>query len=237
MLGLDGYGSGSESESENEKQEIRKVQPAGPKSVVDLPPPSTSNSSSSKISLPPPKATKRAPKKITIGLPALSKDDNEERDDIELERPAAKRQKTGAGASSLLTMLPAPKQKVPVAPQPERVLGGGKGSGLIFSAKPITTPEQRVFTEENRGHEQDEGREPSVSMQVEPANSSTATSDISSLPFLPPSLAKGKANVSLEDKPKASAKPPTPNLSAAPPVDFFSLGIVERNKNSVDLIY
>ncbi|KAF9454525.1 hypothetical protein P691DRAFT_655906 [Macrolepiota fuliginosa MF-IS2] len=222
MLGLDGYGSGSESESDNEKQQATKPQPPvasapdASKSSINLPPPSSNGASSSKISLPLPKTTKRAPKKITIGLPALPKDENEEKDDIELERPAAKRQKTGAGTSSLLFMLPAPKQKAPVAQQQERVLGGGKGPGLVFNSRPSAAPAPTVVVEE--ADEEKDGEEAEVA-PAEPLKPS------SSLPFLPPSLAKGKANISLEDNPKAPVRTPLPSVSAAPAVDFFSLGI------------
>lgn len=224
MLGLDGYGSGSESESES--QEVTKPQSApatasNSKSKFNLPPPS-SNGVSSKISLPPPKTTKRAPKKITIGLPTLSKDESEQKGNIDPERPPAKRQKiSGAGSSGLLSMLPAPKQKAPVAPHPERVLGGGKGPGLVFNTRPSAPSTQTNVTVEDATEENDdEGEESIQPTATKPATSSSA----SSLPFLPPSLVKGKANVSLEDKPKVPVKPPLPSVSAAPTVDFFSLG-------------
>ena len=55
----------------------------------------------------PPKA-KRAPKKITISLPSLPVTEGAE--NSEDERPVKKR-RTGAGTSSLLSMLPMPKQK------------------------------------------------------------------------------------------------------------------------------
>ena len=51
--------------------------------------------------------TKRAPKKFTISLPSLPATDSTE--NSEDERPAKKR-RTGAGSSSLLSMLPTPKQ-------------------------------------------------------------------------------------------------------------------------------
>jgi hypothetical protein len=52
--------------------------------------------------------TKRAPKKFTIALPSLPVTDSAENSEDE-ERPAKKR-RTGAGTSSLLSMLPMPKQ-------------------------------------------------------------------------------------------------------------------------------
>ena len=51
--------------------------------------------------------TKRAPKKFTIALPSLPATDSAE--DSKDERPAKKR-RTGAGTSSLLSMLPKPNQ-------------------------------------------------------------------------------------------------------------------------------
>ena len=52
--------------------------------------------------------TKRAPKKFTISLPSLPVTESAE--NSEDERPA-KKPRTGAGTSSLLSMLPTPKQK------------------------------------------------------------------------------------------------------------------------------
>ncbi|KAF5357970.1 hypothetical protein D9756_001534 [Leucocoprinus leucothites] len=228
MLGLDSYGSGSDNESDNETQKATKPQVTSPstttasKPKLGRPPPSN-GSSNSKISLPPPKSTKRAPKKIAIGLPALPKDVGEEKDELESERPAPKRQKTsGAGTSSLLSMLPAPKQKAAVAPPQERVLGGGKGPGLVFNTRPSIPSAQKVAPAEDGDEGEDE--EENGGEEVPIQSTSTPSSGGSSLPFLPPSLAKGKANISLEDKPKVSVKPPLPSVSAAPAVDFFSLG-------------
>jgi hypothetical protein len=214
MLGLDGYGSdsGSGSGSENERLRPTKTQPASAKSLKPL---STSN-----IPLPPPKTTKRPSKKITIGLPALRKDESEEQDGIESERPAAKRQRTGAGASSLLTMLPAPQQKTTAAPPQERVLGGGKGPGLAFNvrqAAPSTV--NTAFTEGDEELEKSNER-PKILMPTKTANSEP------SLPFLPPSLAQGKPNTALEGQPKI-AKKASPNILAAPPVDDFLPGLFD----------
>ncbi|KXN86867.1 hypothetical protein AN958_09462 [Leucoagaricus sp. SymC.cos] len=240
MLGLDGYGSGSESESDKETQNVAKSQPvASPapsasKSKFNLPPPSASTSSSSKISLPPPKTTKRAPKKITIGLPILSKDESEEKDDLEPERPAAKRQKTGAGASALLSMLPAPKQKAAVVPQPERVLGGGKGPGLVFNNRPsVPSTQKSAVVEDGDGDGDEKDEEQAAHDSPAKSASSAASSGASPLPFLPPSLAKGKANISLEDKPK---KPPLPSVSSVPAVDFFSLGNSKKTTDTTSTL-
>lgn len=216
MLGLDGYGSdsGSGSESEDKKLQPTKASLASAKPIQPL---STSNTSS-----PPPKTTKRPSKKITIGLPALRKDDDEEQYSIESERPATKRQRTGAGASSLLTMLPTPKQKTPAAPPPQqRVLGGGKGPGLTFNARQSAPSlANAAFTEGGEELEEDNER-PKV-----PNKTTDTSSSGSSLPFLPPSLVKGKPNTSLEDQPKLIKKAAA-SVSAAPPVDDFSSGLLD----------
>jgi len=213
MLGLDDYGSGSESESESQKVTQPQLIPGSsmPKSKLNLLPISATGPSDS---LPTPKSTKRAPKKIAIGLPALSKDGDEEKDSLELEKPAPKRQKmSGAGVSGLLSMLPAPKQKN-VVPQQQRVLGGGKGSGLVFDLK-SSAPASKKQEVEDEG----EGEELTAS------TTSTLSSRDSLLPFLPPSLVKGKANISLEDKPKVHTKSTYPIISSAPVADFFSIGM------------
>lgn len=80
MLGIEDYGSDSDA-SDSPKES-----------------PSISN---------PPSKTKRAPKKITISLPSLPPPGSAE--NSEDERPVKKR-RTGAGTSSLLSMLPMPKQ-------------------------------------------------------------------------------------------------------------------------------
>jgi hypothetical protein len=81
-----------------------KLPPPSKKSTISLPPPSASTSNV------PPKP-KRAPKKITISLPSLTATDDNDSDDLKDAGPAAKkpRLESGAGSSSLLSMLPAPK--------------------------------------------------------------------------------------------------------------------------------
>lgn len=181
MLGVENYGSGSESEREDSVK---------PRANAKLLP----------TVLPAPKGTAapkaKRPKKITIGLPSLPASVEEEQD----EPPAKKARTSGAGASSLLSMLPAPKQAVPV---PQRVLGGKSGPGLVFNA-PRSIPSQPVDDQE----------------ASEPLTSSHSTS------FLPPSLVKGKANISLEDESKASSKPAAPSRPSS--VDFFALGVSSR---------
>ncbi|KAF7363471.1 hypothetical protein MSAN_01002900 [Mycena sanguinolenta] len=193
-LGLGDYGSDSENGGDSDND--APVPPVPTK--VPKPTPSTT-----KMALPPVKQKK----KITIGLPALDPIDGDA-DDLKDERPPAKkpRLEAGAGKSSLLSMLPPPKQKNPVLPPPQRVLGGGNGPGLDFSrvAKEVSS--------EAEGGQQFQDSE------------SSATEPSTSISFRPPSLAKGRSNISLEEG--ATSAPPrtAPKVSAAPAVDFFSLG-------------
>ncbi|KAI0054125.1 hypothetical protein FA95DRAFT_1551932 [Auriscalpium vulgare] len=211
------YGSGSDASDDEAPQQSRpstssKPAPVPPKkSAFSLPPPAASSSKAPSLSAP---AKKKPVKKIAIDLPPLPTDE----DDADVEHgPPAKRARLdakGNGSSSLFSMLPAPKQKAPIKPAPERVLGGGKGPGLVFHTAPrpvAPLPVLETSVLEDLDNVDQGGSEP-------PA----ATDRPSSLPFLPPSLAKGRANISLEDGParlKPAAKPP----SSAPVVDFFSL--------------
>ncbi|KAJ3829036.1 mitotic checkpoint regulator, MAD2B-interacting-domain-containing protein [Lentinula raphanica] len=164
----------------------------------------------SSLSLPPPsvKAPAKKKKTIAIGLPALKPAKEDDEDELQLERPPAKKPKLGAGAgsSSLLSMLPAPKQKAAVAPPPpERVLGGGKGPGLVFNTS-SPAPSPSVPTEESV-----------ESIPEEPIASSSSSTLFA---FRPPSLVKGKANISLEDeKPRVASKGKA--SSSAEALDFF----------------
>ncbi|KAK2466882.1 hypothetical protein APHAL10511_001140 [Amanita phalloides] len=170
MLGIEDYGSGSESEHEG---------PAKPA----LPAPSDSTASKAK-----------RPKKITIGLPTLPASDIDEQGP-----PAKKARTTGAGTSSLLSMLPAPKQAASV---PRRILGGKSGPALTFDA-PHPSPSQPLNDQETEG--------------------SLSSSSIS---FLPTSLAKGKANISL-DAPKSVS---SDRSSSA---DFFALGVTSTTTSPI----
>ncbi|KAJ6496704.1 mitotic checkpoint regulator, MAD2B-interacting-domain-containing protein [Mycena vitilis] len=192
-LGLGDYGSDSEHGEDSDND--ASVAPLPPKASKPVPP------TNATTALPPPKQ-KRGPKKVAIGLPTLNPVDDDA-DDLRDERPVSKkpRLEAEAGKSSLLSMLPAPKQKNPVLPAPERMLGGGNGPGLVFSAPRSTA------------------KEPSAHVEVQDSTVSST-----SFSFRPPSLAKGRSNISLEEgTPKA---PPRTALkvSAAPAVDFFSLG-------------
>ncbi len=180
MLGLDDYGSDSDSS-----------RPGSPRADT------TSHKSVPKL--------RRAPKKITIALPTISsKDDNEEED---FERPAKKR-KT-AGVSSLLSILPTPKQSIPV-PVPQRVLGRGLGRGLHIRSQ--SSAESTT---------QDETESTSTVSKVDKNPSTTL--------FRPTSLAKGRKNISVEEhsinQPRTE-KPPLqePSTLSEPAVDFFSIG-------------
>ncbi|KAK0197077.1 mitotic checkpoint regulator, MAD2B-interacting-domain-containing protein [Armillaria mellea] len=180
MLGLEDYGSGSETDEETET----KMPTSSSINSQSLKPQSKTTSSSS-IALPPPRTKKR----VAIALPSL-KPVKVDGDEQEISKPTAKkpRLESGAGTSSLMSMLPAPKQKTPVPLPTERVLGGGMGQALSFNTPPSAPPAD----------------------EEAPALS---------IPFLPPSLAKGRSNISLEeDRPKPPARTP------APAVDFFSLG-------------
>ena len=231
MLGIEDYGSDVESGDDSLKTTepsathvkpatstsslLSKLPPPTSKSTLALPPPKSSS-----LSLPPPStsasnatteasATSSKPKrikKIAINLPSLPPPEDDE--DV---GPPAKRPRvapsTGAGKSSLLSMLPAPKQPAPVIEkkkEEERVLGGRGGPGLVFRAS-------------KRG----------VADSEEPSSVDAATGQAAdsapSTSFLPPSLKKGRANVSLEADGLSRPRIP-PSVSAAPPVDFFSLG-------------
>ncbi|KAG1753427.1 mitotic checkpoint regulator, MAD2B-interacting-domain-containing protein [Suillus lakei] len=168
MLGIEDYGSDVDSDNEvPSTAPPAKAKPASSKpSGLSLPPPKSSGSS---LSLPPPtNARTKRPKKIEITLPSLPSNESDTDD-----RPPAKKSRItsskGAGASSLLNMLPAPTQPLPVkAKKAERMLGGGNGPGLVFHAP--------ASVQEN-----DEG-----------------DGDGASTSFLPPSLKKGKSNVDLD---------------------------------------
>ncbi|CAL1704566.1 unnamed protein product [Somion occarium] len=229
MLGVEDYGSDVESDNETTQQTPQprlassiasKLPPPIKKSTFSLPPPSASTSkrSSSGLSLPPPK--KKAPKRIAIGLPALPTDEDEE---TQLDdRPPAKkpRLEAGAGSSGLLSMLPAPKNKAPVAPVQERVLGGGRGPGLVFKTAPSQPQHsQRVIVE-------DEEDEFSARLNEVPSGTSILEEvteiQSTSISFLPPSLKKGRVNVSTEERHVRPQAPP--KVSSAPAIDFFGLG-------------
>ncbi|OSC99108.1 hypothetical protein PYCCODRAFT_888963 [Trametes coccinea BRFM310] len=237
MLGVEGYGSDSDNGSDSEAtQRVPSTTPSAAlssklpapakKSTFSLPPPSSSASSSkasSGLSLPPPKP-KKAPKKIAIGLPSLPKDDDDRTSDTD-DRPPAKKPRlgSGAGASGLLSMLPAPKNKAPVAPEAQRVLGAGRGPGLVFKTAPSTGAPARTATVEDAddADEHEEKAETLDSSYSAILEEKVEAEKKESIPFMPTSVKRGKANISLEEKPSAPAT--RPSVSSAPAVDFFSL--------------
>jgi proline-rich protein PRCC len=140
MLGIEDYASDSDASE--------------PKESLNS---GTSNSSSK---------TKRAPKKFTIALPSLPATDSAE--NSEDERPAKKR-RTGAGTSSLLSMLPKPKQNS--VNQSQVSIGGTKTETL----------DHKLGTQASKDPD-------ALSLPLS-----------SSLSLVPSSLGKGKGNISVEE--------------------------------------
>ncbi|TFK29973.1 hypothetical protein FA15DRAFT_190574 [Coprinopsis marcescibilis] len=200
MVGLlADYGSGSE-ESDTEQQPIVKSPPKAE-------------------AKPPAKQQVKRPKKIGIALPALSakRSEIEDADDAK-DNPPAKRPKIGAGKSALLSMLPTPTKPNVPPQQPQRVLGGGSGPGLIFNSAPSGS---QTYSEEN------------ATAEAGPSGSTfgaSVTEPVSRPSLLPPSLQKRRPNVSLEES--APVKRPEPAAQSAPAVDFFSLGSTLKGTTS-----
>ncbi|KAF8522245.1 mitotic checkpoint regulator, MAD2B-interacting-domain-containing protein [Hysterangium stoloniferum] len=190
--GLEAYNS-DDSDSETTQQPLAKPPPASTK------PP---------FSFPPPKSKGRRTV-FTIAKPekGLSDDD----DDDNQKRPAKKPRldsRAGAGSSSLVMMLPAPKRAIPVPAAPARVLGGaaqgGGGVGVIMASA--------------SGYPQQDD------------DPTAADFESKSTILLPPSLSrstKGKAAATAAvATPTADSteKPePSPKTLSVPSVDFFSL--------------
>ncbi|KAF9564609.1 hypothetical protein CPC08DRAFT_741341 [Agrocybe pediades] len=198
MLGIEDYGSDSDSDTSKTPQVSKPLPVKAPAS----------------------KAQKPAKKKITIALPSLSSASNDE-PDAEPERPA-KKQRTGAGVSSLLSMLPAPKEKNPVVDkQSQRVLGSGAGPGLNFRSTPS------LQSANIPSHPTSEQEKPEA-QPTEPTTAEESTTSSSSILFRPTSLAKGKKNISLEETytPQPNLAPPPSNPTQE--VDFFSLGSTSK---------
>ena len=204
---VDAYGSDN---SDGESAPSSRPSSQQKKSTsISLPAPSnpSTSRSSGALALPAPKV-KKAPKKIAIDLPALPKDGSAE-EDVDEARPA-KRPRTdthGAGSSTLFSMLPAPKLAAPVKAAPERVLGSGKGPGLVFNNPPARKAEDTSDTTSNHDPQSMEATE---SEQSPP------------LPFMPASIRKGKANISLEEfSSRGAAK--TRDSTSPTATDLFSL--------------
>ncbi|KAH9484247.1 hypothetical protein JR316_0003727 [Psilocybe cubensis] len=192
MLGIEDYGSDSDTA------------------------PDTTNAPSTSASAPKtaPKPTvkpQRPPKKITIALPTMSASkDDDAKESEDNDRPVKKR-KTGAGSSSLLSMLPTPKQSNPVPQAQPRVLGGGSGKALNFNATARTSDAES--TDANLE------QEAYTSSRVEQPEEDTSSASVL---FRPTSVAKGRKNISVEETSLAQIK--FKPATSAPAVDFFSLG-------------
>ncbi|KAF8478554.1 mitotic checkpoint regulator, MAD2B-interacting-domain-containing protein [Russula ochroleuca] len=202
---VDAYGSDSSDNSGDEHIPPSRSSPRQNKSSLSLPAPSRlSAPGSSNLTLPTPRV-KKAPKKIAIDLPALPKDNSADNDG-EDARPAKKPRmdSCGAGSSALFSKLPAPKLAAPVKAAPERILGSGKGPGLIFNnaSSQKTQDTSRLSSNVDLQDTLDV-------MEEQPM----------SLPFMPASVRKGKLNVSLEDSSLEKAPGPSPLAIA----DLFSL--------------
>ncbi|KAI0256833.1 mitotic checkpoint regulator, MAD2B-interacting-domain-containing protein [Lactifluus subvellereus] len=225
---VDAYGSDNSDNSDGESALPSQAPPQQKKpSSISLPAPSnpSTSGSSAALALPAPKA-KRAPKKIAIDLPALPKDGSAEDDD---EARPAKRSRTdtrGAGSSTLFSMLPTPKLAAPVKAAPERVLGSGKGPGLVFNNPPTRKAEDMSDIISND--------DPQSILEA------TVNEQPPSLPFMPASVRKGKANISLEEsstsntvttdpaRPSSTAMTPpmgstsSLSISSAPKIDEYT---------------
>ena len=112
----------------------------------------------------------------------------------------------GAGSSALFSKLPAPKLAAPVKAAPERILGSGKGPGLVF----------------NNASSQKTQDTPRLSSDVDLQDSFDVLEEQPmSLPFTPASVRKGKPNVNLEDSSFEKTLGPSPPAMA----DLFSLSV------------
>lgn len=206
---VDAYGSDSDDNSGDEHtSRSRSPLQRNNSTSLSLPPTHSSASGSSSLNLPTPKV-KRAPKKIAIDLPTLPKDNSPDHD-TEDARPAKKprTENRGIGSSALFSKLPAPKMPAPVKAPPERILGSGKGPGLVFNDAPLQRTQDTSVTS------------PNVDLQDSPEVTEVEQSALS-LPFTPLSVRKGKPNVSLEGP--SSEKVPDPSSTGG--ADIFSLSV------------
>jgi hypothetical protein len=192
MLSLD-YGSDSENED---------ISVTNGTTSTNVPLSATHTLSKSTLNLPSPTASTSAAKakktkKIAVALPDLPKSD----DSATLEEPPAKKPRltkgSGAGVSSLLSMLPAPKQ--PANAPPPRVLGGGKGKALQFNAAP-----------------------PEPTSDSTPSDQMDSVPSEPTLSLQPTSVARGRASVNLESNTNMSRAGASKSIE--PSADFFALG-------------
>ncbi|KAF8201467.1 mitotic checkpoint regulator, MAD2B-interacting-domain-containing protein [Pholiota molesta] len=217
MLGIEDYGSDDESSRRGSPEPVQQSTSQLPKAL--------------------PKAIKsqRAPKKITIALPSLSAPSKDDQDrEPENDRPM-KKQRTGAGVSSLLSMLPTPKESNPTPPPTQRVLGGGSGRGLNFQTKSQT---QSVESTKLQPTIDDTSHGGDTPVQVEDSEPSPVPSTL----FRPTSLAKGKKNISIEETNVNQVRPTqsvttiqsiaTSTPAPAPASDFFSFSSLGSSSKS-----
>ncbi|KAF9483767.1 hypothetical protein BDN70DRAFT_904054 [Pholiota conissans] len=209
MLGIEDYGSDNDSRSASpepvEKQSTKQLPKALPKSAKP----------------------QRAPKIITIALPSISAPGKDTPDrELENDQPV-KKQRTGTGISSLLSILPTPKECNPTRPT-QRVLGGGSGRGSNFKTK-FQPQIADVSNYEPIINDTSHNREIQIAEDSIPSPVPTL--------FRPTSLAKGKKNISIEEtdinqvRPIQSAQSTLASASGpmsvaapapAPASDFFS---------------
>ncbi len=217
MLGIEDYGSDDDSDRSDSLQPLQKESTERPSKSV------------SKVLTSKPQ---RAPKKIAISLPSISalKDDSE-KEAAEDDRPQ-KRRKVGAGVSSLLSMLPTPKESNPMPPT-QRVLGGGSGRALDFAK----------ISSDNSSHSVTVGNEKSYVDEI-PISAETTSSTPSTL-FRPTSIAKGRSNISVEEtslnRPNqavlaATTKSLAPSRPPAASSDFFSFSSLSMSSNIASAI-
>jgi proline-rich protein PRCC len=202
MLGVEDYGSDSDNEyPPNASTPAKETHDLPFKQPAPVKPAKTGSNASI--------MAKRPAKKITIGLPTLPA---EPEDEIDAGRPPVKKQRlnSGAGSSSLLSMLPAPKQKDPVAPPPERVLGAGRRPGLVFDNPRSIKTSALPLVDNTAGEDVDDSVDPRDTLEVE-----------STTLFRPTSLKR--ANISVEERSEPPKKVP-PKVPSQPPTNFFSLG-------------
>ncbi|KAH0826925.1 mitotic checkpoint regulator, MAD2B-interacting-domain-containing protein [Lanmaoa asiatica] len=251
MLGIEDYGSDVESGDESLKPTSQSTRTTSTSSLLLKLPPPTSKST---FALPPPKSLslslpvpssstpttktsgstapskQKRTKKIAVNLPSLPSSSDDADDGPPAKKPRIVSSTgesrgggtAGAGNSSLLSMLPAPKQPVPVMKKEERVLGGGGRPGLVFR-----TPKNEVRRHDTAGFASTDGPSVDAVDGGDAEVAGPADIPVPSTSFVPPSLKKGRANISLENEgpSKITALAATqPRRSAAPPIDFFSLG-------------
>lgn len=241
MLGIEDYGSDSETEATSPSCSLpaKSVsstvtkQPGRPSTAALPAPPSAPVASASSshghpkiIKVPKSKLAKAGSKtkKIALELPSFANDDG---DDLESERPAAKRARRENGAetggpSALLSMLPPPKKKAALdVPAPQRVLGGGR-PGVVFSAA-TRSAQNDDMTPGANGDDAEAGEDDVQNTELGGSALDIASSSATSL--VPPSLLLSKARGKMKAQASTNIVPePSTSVKTTPAIDFFSLG-------------